>query len=655
MKSGKNLSIKWKMILTLAVSVLLPTLLLGVISYQTAEKKVEDQILQSARGNIIFLDQMITKYIEEETRSLDLLSELLYNRMHTSENPAQVRETLIHFLTSRAELTNVSLVSADQVLYTASAPSAAAQPFKAEWYRKAVENSGQVILGEPYLDETSKEMRVTLIRTLPDSTAAIAATMSLKDLGTQISRVKIGNEGYPYVLDRTRHYLVHPTAKLGGQTNTKQSIQMYSKPSGEFDYEFEGKQKKMFFTTNKATGWKLAGTIYVDEPEIAARPILSAMLWVMASTFTMIGIQNFFFIRSIVSRLRTFIQAARRVSEGDLSQTVVIKAQDEIGELAVEFNKMSEELRVMVQHVREKAEQLAASSEEMTASAEQTEKASAQIASIIQEVASGSEKQVHNVEMTSTTMDTMDKQIHDITEQANSLSHIAEKASEKANDGHYTIQRTIQQMNTIHQTVLQMGSTMDNLKTRSREIGRIVEVITTIADQTNLLALNAAIEAARAGESGRGFTVVADEVRKLAEQSATSAGQITDVIQTIQAEMEKAVETMKEGTAEVATGIETVKTAGQSFSEIQTSVHDVALQIYHVSEAARQVATSSEQIVGAVHSIQKIAEMNQAGMQEGSAATEEQLASMEQISASAENLSAMAGDLQQSIAQFKLQ
>lgn len=72
---------------------------------------------------------------------------------------------------------------------------------------------------------------------------------------------------------------------------------------------------------------------------------------------------------------------------------------------------------------------------------------------------------------------------------------------------------------------------MTNFERNSNEIKDIVEIVQGIAEQTNLLSLNAAIEAARAGEQGKGFAVVANEVRKLSENTSTSVGKVSGLIE----------------------------------------------------------------------------------------------------------------------------
>lgn len=93
----------------------------------------------------------------------------------------------------------------------------------------------------------------------------------------------------------------------------------------------------------------------------------------------------------------------------------------------------------------------------------------------------------------------------------------------------------------------QLACAMEQIETlhaSSQQIGKIIEVIKTIADQTNLLALNAAIEAARAGEYGRGFAVVADEVRTLAERTRQSTIEVQQTIELIQKNTSAVVNTM---------------------------------------------------------------------------------------------------------------
>jgi methyl-accepting chemotaxis protein len=148
-----------------------------------------------------------------------------------------------------------------------------------------------------------------------------------------------------------------------------------------------------------------------------------------------------------------------------------------------------------------------------------------------------------------------------------------------------------------------------------------------------LLALNAAIEAARAGEHGRGFAVVAEEVRKLAEQSASAAKEIYLLINAIQSESEKAVDSMADGSREVKSGLEVVREVGSNFKEIITAVQGLSSQIQNVASATEQMA---------------------AGVQNVAASTEEQTATMEEISAATESLTIMSEELNALVERFKV-
>lgn len=358
--------------------------------------------------------------------------------------------------------------------------------------------------------------------------------------------------------------------------------------------------------------------------------------------------------RMITNPLKEIEILMVKAENGDLTVKGNYRSKDEIGVLMTSFNSMMFRLRELMQRVNDTSEQVAASSEELTASAEESTKASEEVAHTIQEVAYGADRQVESSMENKRVVEEMAESIHLIASNAQEISVHASETSQQALEGNEAIQSTIDQMSSISSTVSQLSQVVEGLGARSRDIGNIVEEITSIASQTNLLALNAAIESARAGEHGKGFAVVADEVRKLAEQSARSAQTIADMIALIQEETQVAVQSMDKTTSEVMDGIEVVNKAGNSFAQIRLSIDEVAHQLQDVSVAAGQISVGIDQVLQSEQTLAEIAEEAASGTQNVAASTEEQLASMEEISASAESLAHLAVDLQEQIEFFKV-
>ncbi|MGZ4107077.1 MAG: methyl-accepting chemotaxis protein [Tumebacillaceae bacterium] len=353
--------------------------------------------------------------------------------------------------------------------------------------------------------------------------------------------------------------------------------------------------------------------------------------------------------------LKKLAEVAQQVAEGDLRvEKLPTKRKDEFGQLAVAVNGMVDNLHDLISSVNQTAAMVASSSEELTATTEQATMASEQITATIQSVASGAEFQLQGATESATAIDEMAIGIQKIAETSVNVAEVSLQSAQEAEQGNESIQHAVYQMGNIYQTVNESAASVQLLEQRSLEIGKIVEVITSIAAQTNVLALNAAIEAARAGENGRGFAVVADEVRKLAEQSGESAGQIAHLIEAIQQETSRAVGAMDEVIFEVKSGTEVVNVAGAAFQRILESAKQVADQIQDVTASSQEMTASSQQVAHAVDEVTRIARDSAVNAQTVAASSEEQLASMEEITSSSTALSQLAHELQEMIGKFQV-
>lgn len=645
-----------KLLLSFASLILIPTISIGAISYESAKNKVENQIMQSATSEVKFLNEDIHNLLHSKISDVNHLSNTLSNEKADNQKDKALIPILAQYSNMHNDTLAIYLVTEKGLVaeYPQKQMSGNADPKKLSWYQEAMENPGKAIISVAFLSSSKKNTAVTIAETTADGKGVVGIDVDLSSLRTLASSSPIGKKGYAAIIDQNNRAVIHPTIKTTDDAGDW-SKPMLASVGGQYAYLFQGKNKELYFETNKETGWKICGTIYTSEITDAASTIFNVTLSFIILFGILATVLAYFIVNSVAKPLTKMAEQVKRVAEGDLMvEPLQIKTKDEVGILANGFGIMVINLKKLIHEINLHSNQVAASSEQLTASAEQASQSLEQVATSIQEVAAGSDKQARNLEKTAKTMDEMASGVQQIAANAQIVTSTAEKTSDIVSDGNKAIKSAVQKMNNIKNTVDEMAFSVRELGNQSELIGQIINVITNISAQTNLLSLNAAIEAARAGEQGRGFAVVADEVRKLAEQSSGSAKQIDELVKTIQGRINRVVQSTEKGIQEVIAGMGEVNMAGESFAQIQHFVQEVTSQIQEVSGAVQQIAMGTDQVVSSIDILANIAETSSTESQSVSAATEEQLASMEEITAAATALSKMAEELQTATGRFEV-
>ncbi len=359
-------------------------------------------------------------------------------------------------------------------------------------------------------------------------------------------------------------------------------------------------------------------------------------------------------INSIRGALNIMVHVCEKLSSGNfVVHTEPSQRKDELGDLQRALYDMTLKIGDLLKEVSKTTEQMAAASQQLNSSSMESANAATSVAQSVADAAAVVVQQQTAVTNGTDSVASISQSVKSISQETEEVSQEADQAAKKAEAGNLVVEKSVNQIHSVEEKVRTTAQLVDELGARSQEIGAIVDTISDLAGQTNLLALNAAIEAARAGEQGRGFAVVAEEVRKLAEQSATAAQQIADLIGRIQDDTSKAVASMDSGRQAVVQGAESVEGLRQVFEEINGLVINVAGKIESMSDAIQHVAGQSSEITNHMEQIDTGAAKVADNMQSISAATEEQSASAQEIASASDSLARQAQDVQENLQKFK--
>lgn len=296
------------------------------------------------------------------------------------------------------------------------------------------------------------------------------------------------------------------------------------------------------------------------------------------------------FSRGLTRDIASLVVRADLVANGRLpSRPLPVQSQDELGGLTGSINQMSQQLRHLVGEIQ--------------GAVGQVEGACVEVGDTTRAIVTDLASQNQRVDTVAAAIEQMSVSTRDVAGNIADAARAAQQAEVQTRQGGNALGRMTATMQEIATMIAQANQAMGLLSTQSEQVGRVTEVIATIAEQTNLLALNAAIEAARAGEQGRGFAVVADEVRLLASRTSQSTAEISQTIASIQQQTRQTVSTVGSGTQLVEQGRDAVASVTETLSAMLQLVQDLSGQLGAIATATEQQSRVAQEVAGTVEEI----------------------------------------------------
>jgi|GEM_PF-1284543 len=323
--------------------------------------------------------------------------------------------------------------------------------------------------------------------------------------------------------------------------------------------------------------------------------------------------------------ISSLMDSLEPASEGDLTVRAQLLEGD-VGIIADLFN-------AIVENLRDIAVQTKTSASEVSLSLGDNEVT-------IRQLAEEAVVEAKQIQQTLSSVANISESIKEVADSAEKTATISNDAFATAQEGNKAMDLTVQSIQGLRNTVGDTAKKIKRLGESAQQISQVVSLIDEIALKTNLLAINASVEAARAGELGQGFTAVAEQVGALAEQSANATKEISQLVQGIQSETQEVVAAMEVGTTQVVASTRLVEDTKTRLQAVLDKSQDIDRLMQSISQATVSQAETSEIVTET--------------MKQVTSASSKRSQSSRQIAEAIKGTTNIVQELQESVAQFKV-
>ncbi len=369
---------------------------------------------------------------------------------------------------------------------------------------------------------------------------------------------------------------------------------------------------------NALFGWLLvAGLFLAGLLLLALGPAAGGPVWprnvflaLGAAGVVAYGLWVFPYFRRLESRLP---ETRRRWSR---LEAELITAFDQLG--AGDLVRAVEHAQGLPQRL---AEISRAASDALSRLAQQIQDSSIEVAAaadavneISTELASGSSEQAASVVEITAAMEELARTASQIADNATRQADLAARAEASGDAGSAAVYEAVTGVEEVQKRISAIASRADALGTRSKEIYRVLDLITEIAQETHILSLNAAIEAAAAGADGRRFSVVAEEVRRLAQRSQESVESVRNLLDEFSGSIRATIVATEEGSKEATRVLERSRAAAAAIEELRHASADTSRVARQISLATQQQNAASDEVVMTLREVSLVVQRMTAGL-----------------------------------------